>query len=63
MEDPTFSDKIEEYFSELGRWLVFRIDSIVACFINKKCINLIFWFQEGVAEYSFGTSFVVAAQW
>lgn len=25
MEDPTFSDKIEEYLSELGRWLVFRL--------------------------------------
>ncbi|XP_047024970.1 uncharacterized protein LOC124633705 [Helicoverpa zea] len=41
MEDPTFSDKIEEYFSELGRWRVWRsilLGQVLSLLLSGKCI-------------------------
>ncbi|KAH9640666.1 hypothetical protein HF086_010544 [Spodoptera exigua] len=46
MEDPTFSDKIEEYLSELGRWLVFLLKvwrsillgQVLSLLLSGKCI-------------------------
>ncbi|CAB3254908.1 unnamed protein product [Arctia plantaginis] len=41
MENPTFSDKIESYFSELRRWLVWRsilLGQVISLLLSGKCI-------------------------
>ncbi|XP_075975002.1 solute carrier family 35 member F2-like [Anticarsia gemmatalis] len=41
MENPTFSDKIESYLSELGRWRVWRsilLGQVISLLLSGKCI-------------------------
>lgn len=41
MENPTFSNKIESYFSELGRWKVWRsilLGQVISLLLSVKCI-------------------------
>ncbi|CAG9134868.1 hypothetical protein JYU34_017634 [Plutella xylostella] len=41
MEDTSFSDKIEVYFSELGRWKVWRsilLGQVLSLLLSGKCI-------------------------
>ncbi|CAH2047772.1 unnamed protein product, partial [Iphiclides podalirius] len=41
MENPNFSDKVEAYFSELGRWKVWRniiLGQLLSLILSGKCI-------------------------
>ncbi|XP_073955134.1 uncharacterized protein [Choristoneura fumiferana] len=41
MESPSFSEKIEAYFSELGRWKVWRsilLGQVLSLLLSGKCI-------------------------